>query len=192
MLDYYSLKILNLNYLLKIILLARQKTQIPKRADTYKLAHTRYMFFKHSIIIIVAQAIRIDKDGDDAKDLESYIVSSYLDCIKLCLNSPQCRYIVKSGQRCFLKATTPISGPCARNDECAVVLSNIDFCNFRILQIIEFSINFLAYSNEATLYDLPLNTTFKLQVQVYDSKSDLWSPPSQLSGLFSTNIGKNI
>jgi hypothetical protein len=113
-----------------------------------------------------------------------------MDCVKQCLENSQCRYIVKSGQRCFLKATTPIGGPCAPNDECAVVLGKFNFFNCIILNLIFFKLK--AYSNEATLYDLPINTTFKLQVQVYDSRSDLWSPPSQLSGLFGTNYGKKF
>ncbi len=89
--------------------------------------------------ICKAQAVRIDKDGNDARALDIFIVSSYLDCVKQCLENSQCRYIVKSGQRCFLKATTPIGGPCAPNDECAVVLGKFNFINCIILNYFFFS-----------------------------------------------------
>lgn len=57
-------------------------------------------------------------------DLDTIIVLTYLECIKLCLANPQCRFIVRSGKYCYLKASTPTTGPCASQDECAVVLCN--------------------------------------------------------------------
>ena len=73
-------------------------------------------------ICFKAQAVRIDRDGSDSKSLESFKVSTYIECIQNCLSNSQCHYIVKSGDTCFLKASTPVSGPCAKTDECAVVL----------------------------------------------------------------------
>jgi hypothetical protein len=66
--------------------------------------------------------VRIDRDGSDAKSLESFKVSTYIECIQYCLSNSECHYIVRSGNTCFLKASTPLSGPCAKTDECAVVL----------------------------------------------------------------------
>jgi hypothetical protein len=76
------------------------------------------------VLYFKAQVVRIDRDGTDAKSLESFKVSSYIECIQYCLSNSECHYIVKSGDTCFLKASTPLSGPCAKTDECAVVLGN--------------------------------------------------------------------
>ncbi len=37
-----------------------------------------------------------------------------------------------------------------------------------------------------------MNNTFKLQVQVYDSRSKAWSAPSQLSNAFKTDYSMRI
>ena len=66
--------------------------------------------------------MRIDKDGNDVQTLGSFLVSTYIDCVQLCLANSQCRYIVKSGNVCYLKQATPSTSKCATNDECAVVL----------------------------------------------------------------------
>ncbi len=65
----------------------------------------------------------MNKDGHDAKELWSGSASTFLDCVNKCLATPNCKFVVKSGSKCFLKASTPTTGPCAPNDECAVVLS---------------------------------------------------------------------
>ena len=78
------------------------------------------------LFIYLAQAIKVNKDGGEATNLEIFQVTSYLECIKLCLDNLKCRFIVKSDKFCFLKPTTPASSTCAINDECAVVLGNFN------------------------------------------------------------------
>jgi hypothetical protein len=72
---------------------------------------------------ISAQAVKVNQDGDDALDIDNFQVSSYLECIKTCLGNSQCRFIIKTGRTCYLKASTPANLPCSPNSECAVVLS---------------------------------------------------------------------